>query len=119
MSSQLTGSFATRTAFAAAVRKFWHALEDSRGSRIANTFSSEAERIVEKWQREGAAIANLEVLLNHADNAVQFAAAAELLKFGETQLSIPVLEKLTKVPTGLIAPSARLLLMRHNSSSYE
>ncbi len=113
MSSSSNSLSPAASSFVEAAREFWHALNDGRGSKVANTFSAKAERIVEEWKLDGSATDNLEALLSHTDSTVQYAAAAELLKSGETRLSLPVLENLSKDPAGLIAPTAKLLLMTH------
>jgi hypothetical protein len=103
----------SRERFTRAAVDFWSAVA-ARDTAAADAYSAESDGIVEHWKALGRLDILLLPLLDEGTEAVLYAAAAQLLRhdlFEERCLQI--LESLTQRPEGLIAPTARLLLMRH------
>lgn len=109
MTDQLSSEFID------AVREFWLALNDGRGSNVANSFSAKAESIVDTWKAEGVSVQKLVAVLALPDAAARYGAAASLLKLGENELALPVLREIANDTEGLIAPTAKLLLYKYKN----
>lgn len=91
---------------------FWKHIK-AKKSKAANLETDAGNKIVEKWAKQGAAESTLLSLIRHNSASVRFAAAAHLLNCEPKDAAISVLRELMKDPEGLIAPSARLTLMRN------
>jgi hypothetical protein len=101
----------SRTRFREAALNYWVALKE-RDSDKANDESAKTDSIVAEWVANGQVGELLEPLARDADEEVRFAAASHLLSHGGEDLGIPVLEALQALPRGLVAPTARLRLMK-------
>ena len=103
----------TEAEFLALAAQFWDALKLKDRAKTANGFSARADEIVTEWQLHGTAIENLRPLLSNSDARVRYAAAAYLLQCGDHEHALPTLRSLAQEPSGFIAPTARLLLLKH------
>lgn len=92
--------------------QFWELLK-TKGAVRANRETDALDELIKDWGVQGSVYDLLFPLLAHDDEAVRYAAAAaDLLSHGAPVEAIGVLQELAKNPTGFIAPTARLLLMR-------
>ncbi len=88
----------------------WASLREGDSAK-ANANTDEADAQVERWAADGVLLAIVRPLLDDAAPVVRYAAAAGLLGHGIDKDCEQVLEELQSDPKGLIAPTARLLLM--------
>jgi hypothetical protein len=95
---------------------FWAESRSGTAER-ANAHTETADTIVQQWTDAGKAREILTPMLQDDLIEIRFAAASYLLKGGDTGAAIPVLEDLaqTKTSVGMLASSARFLLMKHRS----
>jgi len=98
-----------RAQFRESAVKFWAALREA-DSDLANSQTAHGDLIVETWAGAGRAGELLEPLLRDDSEEVRYAAAAHLLRLGQTDKAVSILESLSANPHGLVAPTARLLL---------
>jgi HEAT repeat protein len=89
---------------------YWAAIHEADAD-LANTKTVGADSIVETWARTGRAEELLEPLLSDEREEVRYGAAAHLLRLGCAENAVPILESLSANPDGLVAPTARLLLL--------
>jgi len=99
-----------REAFRASAIAFWTLIREGN-SQAANRNTDAGDAVVERLAAEGLLLPALRPLLGDAVPAVRYAAAASLLNRGLDKECERVLEELQEDPRGLIAPTARLLLM--------
>jgi len=107
---------AARARFVATATGYWSAVRE-RDSRRATAQTEVGDRIVQEWAARGRAVELLGSLLTDSSPEVRYAAAAHLLHRGGAGVAVPVLEDLERNPTGLVAPTARLLLMQWRRQS--
>jgi len=100
-----------RNAFASHAAEFWRLLR-AGDSKSANLQSDAAGCIARLWSERGRGAEFLGPLLAHDDEAVRYAAAAESLSWGEEKDAVRVLRELAQNPNGLVAPTAKLLLLK-------
>jgi hypothetical protein len=98
--------------FELSARGYWAAVH-AKKPRLADKATAEGDRIVHRWHQIGSVELLLGPLLDSSDDEVRYAAAAHLagLRVSEAR-SVEVLTSLSGNPDGLIAPTARLLLMQ-------
>ena len=92
--------------------QFWDALA-RKGAKAANRISARSGRIVKSWEAAGDTVHKLEPLLTHDSEAVRYAAAADLFTRTRSVRAADTLRALSGNGSGLIAPTARLLLETH------
>jgi uncharacterized protein (DUF2336 family) len=80
-------------------------------SKLANRQTDSGDAIVANSKREGQLQDLLGPLLEDRSPEVRYAAAAHLLDSELSSSAASVLERLQEDPKGLIAPTARILLM--------
>jgi hypothetical protein len=102
---------ADRTLYAEHAQQFWVLLKTD-GSDRANLESERAGRIAERWARDQRVGELLRPLLSHEDEAVRYAAAADLLTYERCNEAIQVLRDIVQKSSSLVGPTARLALMK-------
>jgi hypothetical protein len=77
----------------------------------------DADAIVQRWVDSGIAREILTPMLGDNLIEIRYAAAAYLLKMGDVDAAVPVLQELarTKTSVGMVASGAKLLLLKHRS----
>ena len=101
---------ADRVRFVAYAVGYWTAIH--RGNaRDANAQTDAADRIVERWASQGRLLDLLGSLLTDQSTQVRYAAAASLLS-GYPEVAAPVLQELARDPHGMVAVTAKMLLMQ-------
>lgn len=89
---------------------FWALLRQA-DSAAANENTDAADALIAQWATDGVLLRVVRPLLLDAEPAVRYAAAVALLNQGLDDECERVLRELQTDPKGLIAPTARLLLM--------
>lgn len=101
-----------RDQFCTTATGYWTAIHDADAD-TATAQTEAGEQIVDRWAAAGQAGELLGPLLESPVDQIRYAAAAHLLRLGiQEDRSVEVLEELKQDPDGLIAPTARLLLMQ-------
>lgn len=90
--------------------EYWHAIEEA-DSEAATRETDAADAIVGAWRAGGHAEACLRPLLTEPDRRIRYAAAS-YIGVNDTEAR-KTLQELAAEETGLVAPTARLLLMQH------
>jgi hypothetical protein len=106
-----------RARFVATATGYWTAIREKDAQR-GTAQTEEGERIVEEWTARGLDVELLRPLLSDPSAEVRYAAAAHLLHGVEAQAAASVLEELGRAPMGLVAPTAKMLLIHWRQSSH-
>lgn len=100
-----------RVSYVEHVRCFWKILE-TQGAEQANRETEQSAAIAKRWAGEGCITEFLTPLLAHESESVRYAAAADLLNCVSSEAAIATLRDIADNPRGLIAPTAKLFLMK-------
>jgi hypothetical protein len=95
--------------FRALASRYWEELRRA-DSRAATSATEALEELVASWRAEGVAQRRLNGLLLDPSEEVRYAAAASLGV--EDASAVTELRRLARDAKGLVAPTARLLLMK-------
>ena len=103
-----------RERFVGHSEQYWDALgsKRKRAAKLANAETAAANAIAAQWANEGRVGDLLLPLLSHHSERARYGAAATLLNYGAPEKAISVLRELASNPRGLIAPTAKLLLLQ-------
>jgi hypothetical protein len=105
---------ADRAQFVASAIGYWTAIHDG-SAREANAQTDAGDRIVERWAAQGRLFDLLGGLLTDQSPQVRYAAAAHLLST-YPDVATPVLQELARDPQGMVAVTAKMLLMQRGIS---
>lgn len=97
-----------RAEFRAAVASTKRAVRDADQAET-RAEAAEAEEIAARWGERGQLRELLEPVLREAEASVRLAAASALLRNGDSELAIPVLDEL-RAASGSVADDAELLV---------
>lgn len=103
---------ADRARFLGHSEAYWEALRKGKqAAKLANAEAAAANAIASHWGKQGRVTELLAPLLPHPSEAARYGAAATMLNYGAPEKAVAVLRDLATTARGLIAPTAKLLLM--------
>ena len=111
MTTDLSNIDSDRAEYTEYVQRFWVVLKTD-GAVQANIETERSAQIVRRWAAKGSISELLTPLLSHEMESVRYAAAADLLNQAPSEEAIGVLREIASNPSGFIAPTAKLFLMK-------
>ena len=107
-----------RDLFAASAEATWSSVRAGDAKR-GSKHTKERDSIVAYWVKRGQCLELLQPLLVVESEEIRYAAASQLLANGAAQVALAVLEDLEHNSNGLVAPTARLLLLKWRQQHME